>query len=153
MSIESDLAAKNAMAESAMLKAIDPSEPIGLRIRPTWCVGRTLNGWILLDGCGPLGVGQMWVRETEDYKKKVGYESAPILPDYIKLSYTEEALVSQAGWAAYKQAADAERERIIAARGNCPRCEGSGEPGMSHALSSWEREHWKCDSCLGTGSR
>ena len=71
----------NALRESAMLRAIDPAEPIGLKATPVWVEARTASGWVLLGGLGGLGVGVMWAKEEERHKTYTGYASAQIVGD------------------------------------------------------------------------
>lgn len=49
-----------------------------MRNTPTWIVARDRkDGYVLLDGLGPSGCGQMWFKEEERHKTYDGYEGAP----------------------------------------------------------------------------
>ena len=68
----------NVLAEQNVMRALR-NGPRATTAYNMWVIARDRkNGWVLMGGCGCLGVGEMWYKD-EDYSEYPGYKKAPEL--------------------------------------------------------------------------
>lgn len=60
-------------------RALSDDGPPGIRVDMETCVlaKDTTNGFVLIGGLGPFGVGRMWFRTSEWHRSRPGWDSAP----------------------------------------------------------------------------